>query len=103
MDTVHIGEAIKQKMQERSMSAAALAAAVHCSRTNIYALFKRKSIDTELLCRISKVLDYDFLSYYTCWDDAHRCLIIVVIEVEEQQLKALIADDVVRLVQRLSK
>lgn len=37
-----------------------LAKKVNCDRTNIYKIFQRASIDTELLSRISKALDYDF-------------------------------------------
>lgn len=37
-----------------------LAKKINCDRTNIYKIFQRPSIDTELLARISKALDYDF-------------------------------------------
>jgi hypothetical protein len=51
--------------------------------------------------RFRKRIDNDKL-FAQCRIRAERA-VIVGIEVEEQQLKALIADDVVRLVQRLSK
>ena len=35
---------------------------IHCSRTTLYSIFNSKSIDTERLLHISKVLDYDFIS-----------------------------------------
>ena len=34
-------------------------------RTNIYRIFNRKSIDTDLLFEISKVLEYDFFTLYS--------------------------------------
>ncbi len=37
-----------------------LAKKINCDRTNVYKIFQRPSIDTELLSRISKALDYDF-------------------------------------------
>lgn len=33
-------------------------------RTNVYNIFKRQSIDTETLLRISQILNHDFFSYY---------------------------------------
>lgn len=36
------------------------AAQLNCDRTNIYSIFRRRTIDTELLSRISRVLDHDF-------------------------------------------
>ena len=42
------------------MSAAWLATQIPCERTNVYNIFKRKSLDVRLLMRISVILDYDF-------------------------------------------
>ena len=42
------------------MSASELAKLIPCERTNVYNIFKRKSLDARLLMRISKVLNYDF-------------------------------------------
>lgn len=42
------------------MSYSEFARRINRSRTAIYSLFNCKSIDTELLLRISDVLDYDF-------------------------------------------
>ena len=35
------------------------------SRTNVYKIFEKPSIDTNLLLRISSILNYDFFKYYT--------------------------------------
>ncbi|GHT61502.1 hypothetical protein AGMMS50239_12540 [Bacteroidia bacterium] len=61
MKDIHIGTIIKQKFQKKSMTIGEFANNIHHSRTGIYALFKKKSIDTELLINISRVLDYDFI------------------------------------------
>lgn len=66
---IHIGSLIKEKMQERGLSVSDLAYALHYERTNIYKIFKRNSIDVDLLIRISKVLDYDFLRKVYVRDD----------------------------------
>ena len=38
---------------------------LYCDRTNVYKLFRKESIDTLLLFRISTVLSHDFFKYYT--------------------------------------
>lgn len=59
---------IKEKMAERGLSSSAFARLLHYERTNIYKIFKRSSIDVDLLIRISEVLEYDFLRevYLNC-------------------------------------
>lgn len=59
---IHIGELIKTRLAQVERSPGWLAKKINCDRTNIYKIFQRPSIDTELLARISKALDYDFFS-----------------------------------------
>jgi predicted transcriptional regulator len=61
MEEIHIGRIIKQKIQEKSVNIGEFADNIHCCRTAVYNIFKQKSIDTELLIKISIVLDYDFI------------------------------------------
>lgn len=61
---VHIGELIKQKIEEKHISISQFAKAIHCSRTNVYHIFTLKSIDIDKLLLISSVLEYDFLEEY---------------------------------------
>ena len=49
--------------QERTISW--FAKKLCCDRTNVYSIFKRQSIDTELLLRISEALHYDFFALYS--------------------------------------
>lgn len=57
---IHIGELIKARLEQVERSPGWLARRINCDRTNIYKIFQRQSIDTELLARISKALEYDF-------------------------------------------
>lgn len=59
---VHIGNLIKARFERmpRSYTVARFARQLHCRRGNIYDIFKRETIDTELLKRISKALNHDF-------------------------------------------
>lgn len=61
---VHIGHEIEQELRRQGRSAAWLAAALCCDRTNVYKLFRKRSIDTELLYRISLILRFDFFRFY---------------------------------------
>ncbi|MCL2073084.1 MAG: helix-turn-helix domain-containing protein [Marinilabiliaceae bacterium] len=58
--TIHLGKIIKQKFEETSMNISEFAEKIHVHRTNVNNIFKRKSINSELLFEISKALNYDF-------------------------------------------
>lgn len=42
-----------------------LAKKINCERTNIYYIFRQPSINTELLMKISLVLNVDFFKFYS--------------------------------------
>lgn len=58
---IYIGKLIQQKVEERHLTYSEFARLIHCSRTSLYSIFNSKSIDTERLLHISKVLNYDFI------------------------------------------
>jgi predicted transcriptional regulator len=60
---IHLGELIKKVMKEKGITAAWLAKQIPCSESNIYKILKKASIDCHTLCRISKILNYDFCMY----------------------------------------
>ena len=62
---IHIGEKIKNRATELRMGPTELGKLVNTSKQNIYGIYKRKSIDSELLRKFCKVLDYDFFQYYS--------------------------------------
>lgn len=57
---LHIGQLIKTVFERSGMTVSEFARKLNCERTNIYTIFKRKSIDVELLVNISKILKYNF-------------------------------------------
>ena len=65
---IHIGELIKSKFDTSGMTISSFAEAIHKTRTTIYDIFKRRSIDLELLMLISDVLNYDFI------EEVHRLI-----------------------------
>jgi len=58
---IHIGKHIKDVFKNSGMTVTKFADMIECQRPNIYDIFKRKSIDTELLKKISLVLNYNFI------------------------------------------
>ena len=62
---IHIGSIIKKEFDEQGLSASWFAKQLCCDRTNIYSIFKRESIDTTLLVKISTILKHDFFKYYS--------------------------------------
>jgi hypothetical protein len=64
MATVHIGKKIKEVLKQSRMGATEFGAAINKSRTVVYDIFERDTIDTGLLQKISTVLDHNFFNYY---------------------------------------
>ena len=64
---IHIGSLIKEKMEERGL----------------YKIFKRSSIDVDLLLRISEVLAYDFLREVYLADEPRRYSITIEADKED--------------------
>lgn len=63
---VHIGQIIKTVFDESGMTVSELARQLRCERTNVYTIFRRRTVDVELLARLSEILNHNFL------DDAIR-------------------------------
>lgn len=60
-----IGEEIRMRLRISRHSCVWMAQQLSCSRTNLYKIFKKQSIDTSELLRISRILDYDFFKLYS--------------------------------------
>lgn len=61
---VHIGKKIKERAEALRMKPTELAAKINTSKQNLYGIYKRQSIDSDLLHVISKALDFDFFTIY---------------------------------------
>lgn len=62
---IHIGQAIEEELRRQGRSVTWFAARLYCDRTNVYKIFRKRSIDTETLYRISMILGHDFFRDYT--------------------------------------
>jgi len=59
---MHIGNRIQEILRKhpKEHTVTWFARQLNCHRVNVYDIFNRKTIDTELLWRISVILDHDF-------------------------------------------
>ncbi len=57
---VHIGMMIELELRAQERTVSWLARKLCCNRQNVYDIFRRESIDTSLLSRISAALGHDF-------------------------------------------
>lgn len=62
---IEIGLLIRQKLKEKKKTIVWLAEKLSCSRTNVYKIFNKRSIDTDYLFRISDILEFDFFELYS--------------------------------------
>jgi hypothetical protein len=57
---MHIGQKIKEIMEQRNRSVIWVAEQISCERTNVYNIFARADVSTNLLRKLCVVLDHDF-------------------------------------------
>ncbi len=62
--SVHIGEKIKIRAKELRIGPTELGKLINTSKQNIYGIFKRKTVDTWLLQKLSDALEFNFFTYY---------------------------------------
>lgn len=67
MKDVHVGKMVHSELKKQGRTVTWLAEQIYCEKSNIYKLFRRKSIDLEQLMKISEVLGHNFLR--DCYDE----------------------------------
>jgi len=102
MVNIFIGNIIRQKVKERKLTVSEFAKTINRSRTTVYDIFNRKSIDVDLLLTISEALDFDFLSeiYLTKKDkSAKKCYLAIEIDPSElpRDAKEVVETDKLRV------
>lgn len=60
----HIGKKIEEVVRLKNIPIVEFAKKVNTTRNNLYNIFRRESIDTELLSKIGDILDFDFFSVF---------------------------------------
>ena len=67
MKDVHIGSLIQQELNYQGRTVNWFAKGIYCEKSNVYKMFKRKSIDLAQLMKISEVLNHNFLK--DCYEE----------------------------------
>ena len=60
---IHVGELIKERLKEEGKSVVWLAQELGCHRTNVYNIFEKNSLDTNIIRRISIIMRHNFFDY----------------------------------------
>lgn len=61
-NNIHIGSIIRAKAVEKRISETQLAKMIHCHISTVHYIYKKQSINTEQLRKISMALEYDFFT-----------------------------------------
>lgn len=101
-DELHIGRLIKEVFDASGMSISTFADKLNKERTDVYSIFKRRTMDFELLQRVSEVLNHNFLddvlSNWEVFSSYHSPQIHIVIDLNRmdndqwQRILALIGE-----------
>jgi plasmid maintenance system antidote protein VapI len=62
---LHIGHLIEEQLKRDERSVSWLARQIPCTRNHVYKILHKDSLDTALLLRISKAMQFNFFQYYT--------------------------------------
>ncbi len=62
---VNIGKIIEDEFNASGLQISYFAQKINTSKRNVYNIFRRKSIDTNLLFKISEILNKDFFEIYS--------------------------------------
>ena len=62
---IHIGKRIKQKLAEQGRTSSWLAQQLSYNRTTMYKIYDKASLDTQMLLRISRIMEYDFFKEFS--------------------------------------
>lgn len=65
MSQIFIGKLIEEELRNQERSVVWLSRKLNCNRTNVYKIFNRTSIDSDLLFKISGILQRDFFEIYS--------------------------------------
>ena len=85
-DTIHIGSKIQSVFSQSGLSVAQFARLLEIQRTRIYGIFNSKTLDIDLLCKISDVLHYDFISEYLMAREENPTVINIQFQVVAENL-----------------
>jgi len=63
--TIHIGKYIRSRVNESNLDSFRICRFMKCSEEELDEIYVSKNLDTEVLLKISKILEYDFFRLYS--------------------------------------
>ncbi|MDY6036845.1 MAG: XRE family transcriptional regulator [Paludibacteraceae bacterium] len=74
-NVVFIGKEIRRELKRQGRSGVWLARQLPCSNNHVYKLFSKKTMDADLLWRISDIMDVNFFRLYMDkWERRRRII-----------------------------
>lgn len=64
-ENIHIGHLIQAQLKADKRSVGWLSREIGCTRNHVYKIFNKSSLDSDLIFRISKAMNFNFFQYYT--------------------------------------
>ena len=64
-NNIHIGQLIREQLKADKRSVGWLSREIGCTRNHVYKIFSKSSLDSDLIFRISKAMNFNFFQYYT--------------------------------------
>ena len=64
-ENIHIGHLIQAQLKADKRSVGWLSREIGCTRNHVYKIFNKPSLDSDLIFRISKAMNFNFFQYYT--------------------------------------
>ena len=62
---IHIGHLIHEQLKADKRSVGWLSREIGCTRNHVYKIFNKSSLDSDLIFRISKAMNFNFFQYYS--------------------------------------
>lgn len=92
--SVNIGLMIWREMKRKNLSTGALAELLAIGKSRLQNILKETSIDTDVLLKISEVLNYNFFQYYENTNLSKKIASQALVDAKEEieSLKALIKE-----------
>jgi DNA-binding Xre family transcriptional regulator len=79
---------IEQAVRKKKMSISDFAEAINCSRTNVYSIFKRRTIDSDRLKQIADVLNLEVSDFIEIKKrESNKC--VAIIEIDNEKLEQM--------------
>jgi DNA-binding phage protein len=63
-NNIQIGHLIQAQLEADKRSVSWLAREIGCTRNHLYKIFNKPSLDSDLLLRISKAMQFNFFQFY---------------------------------------